>query len=85
MLVIWSDHLLLSGKLYLVFEYVERNLLEALEETGNGMDPELVRSYMYQVTDLPLTFISSKTAFPSSYSKLLSGAIDTASFTAVRF
>ena len=32
-----------------VFEYVEKNLLEALEECGNGLDPELVRTYMYQL------------------------------------
>jgi cyclin-dependent kinase-like len=38
-----------KGKLYLVFEYVEKNLLEALEESGNGLDPELVRTYMYQL------------------------------------
>ena len=27
-----------KGKLYLVFEYVERNLLEVLEEKPNGLD-----------------------------------------------
>jgi cyclin-dependent kinase-like len=27
-----------KGKLYLVFEYVEKNLLEVLEETPNGLD-----------------------------------------------
>ena len=32
-----------KGKLYLVFEYVDRNLLEVLEEFPEGVDPELVR------------------------------------------
>ena len=35
-----------KGKLYLVFEYVERNLLEVLEQRPNGLDPETVRRYL---------------------------------------
>ncbi|XP_022111378.1 cyclin-dependent kinase-like 5 isoform X3 [Acanthaster planci] len=31
------------GKLYLVFEYVERNMLELLEEMPNGVPPQKVR------------------------------------------
>jgi hypothetical protein len=27
-----------KGKLYLVFEYIEKNLLEVLEENSNGID-----------------------------------------------
>jgi cyclin-dependent kinase-like len=38
-----------KGKLYLVFEYVERNLLEVLEEKPSGLDPEDVRNYIYQL------------------------------------
>jgi cyclin-dependent kinase-like len=38
-----------KGKLYLVFEYVERNLLEVLEEKPSGLDPEDVRRYIYQL------------------------------------
>jgi len=38
-----------KGKLYLVFEYVERNLLEILEETQTGVEPERVRSYIFQL------------------------------------
>jgi serine/threonine protein kinase len=38
-----------KGKLYLVFEYVEKNLLEILEQSSNGLSPELVRKYIYQV------------------------------------
>lgn len=38
-----------KGKLYLVFEYVEKNLLEVLEQTPTGLDPEDVRNYIYQL------------------------------------
>lgn len=38
-----------KGKLYLVFEYVEKNLLEVLEERPQGLDPELVRSFVFQL------------------------------------
>ena len=38
-----------KGKLYLVFEYVDKNLLEVLEERENGLNPDLVRRYMYQL------------------------------------
>lgn len=38
-----------KGKLFLVFEYVEKNLLEILEEKPNGLDPEIVRKYVYQL------------------------------------
>uniref|UniRef100_A0A8B9H1K4 Cyclin dependent kinase like 5 n=1 Tax=Astyanax mexicanus TaxID=7994 RepID=A0A8B9H1K4_ASTMX len=37
------------GKLYLVFEYVEKNMLELLEEMPNGATPEKVRNYIYQL------------------------------------
>ena len=38
-----------KGKLYLVFEYVPRNLLEVLEERPGGLDPDLVRRYTWQL------------------------------------
>lgn len=38
-----------KGKLYLVFEYVEKNLLEVLEEQPAGLSSELVRKYIYQL------------------------------------
>lgn len=38
-----------KGKLYLVFEYVEKNLLEVLEEQPQGLEPDLVRIYIYQL------------------------------------
>lgn len=36
-------------KLYLVFEYVEKNLLEVLESQPNGLDPDLVKCFIYQL------------------------------------
>ena len=38
-----------KNRLYLVFEYLEKNLLEILEERPNGLDPEAVRKYIYQM------------------------------------
>jgi cyclin-dependent kinase-like len=38
-----------KGKLYLVFEYVEKNLLEILEQQPAGLPGELVRKYIYQL------------------------------------
>lgn len=38
-----------KGKLYLVFEYVERNMLEVLEEHPDGLDRESVRRYIFQL------------------------------------
>lgn len=37
------------GKLYLVFEYVERNLLEILEANPQGISVEKVRTYTFQL------------------------------------
>jgi hypothetical protein len=33
-----------KGRLYLVFEYVQQNLLEVLEENSAGLAPDLVRT-----------------------------------------
>lgn len=38
-----------KGIVYLVFEYVQNNLLEVLEKTPDGLDPELIRLLMYQL------------------------------------
>ncbi|CAB1314425.1 unnamed protein product, partial [Coregonus sp. 'balchen'] len=37
------------GKLYLVFEYVEKNMLELLEELPNGAPSDKVRNYIHQL------------------------------------
>ena len=36
-----------KGRLYLVFEYIEKNLLEVLEENTVGIDPKRLRYYIY--------------------------------------
>ena len=38
-----------KGRLYLVFEYIEKNLLEVLEENTVGIDPKRLRYYVYQM------------------------------------
>ena len=38
-----------KGILYLVFEYVEKSLLEVLEDKTNGIEAEAVRRYIYQL------------------------------------
>lgn len=38
-----------KGRIYLVFEYVERNLLEVLEEKPDGLDMEYIRRIIYQL------------------------------------
>lgn len=38
-----------KGNLFLVFEYVERNLLELLEESPSGLSPQLIKNLTYQL------------------------------------
>jgi cyclin-dependent kinase-like len=38
-----------KGRLFLVFEYCDNNLLEILEERANGITPEDVKSYIFQL------------------------------------
>lgn len=38
-----------KGKLYMVFEFLERNLLEVLDDTPQGLHPSAVKSYIYQL------------------------------------
>jgi len=38
-----------KGRLYLVFEYVEKNLLEVLEDNAVGIDPKRLRYFIYQI------------------------------------
>lgn len=38
-----------NGKLYLVFEYVERTILEELERHPQGINPNDVKKYFYQL------------------------------------
>ncbi|ETW00409.1 CMGC/CDKL protein kinase, variant 2 [Aphanomyces invadans] len=38
-----------KGKLYLVFEYVEKTILEEIEKNPEGLDPAVIRSLMWQL------------------------------------
>lgn len=38
-----------NRKIYLVFEYIDQNLLEEIEKTKNGLGEEKTREIMYQV------------------------------------
>lgn len=38
-----------KGRIYLVFEYVERNLLEVLEEKPTGLDPDFICKIIYDL------------------------------------
>ena len=38
-----------KGNLFLVFEFVDKNLLELLQEHPNGLDPNLIRHLIYQL------------------------------------
>ena len=38
-----------KGNLFLVFEYCEKNLLEVLEESPDGLAPKLIKSFIYQM------------------------------------
>jgi len=48
-IVMLKDAFRRKGKLYLVFEYMEKNLLQVLEANTNGLHQELVRVYIYQL------------------------------------
>ena len=37
------------NRLYLVFEYLQKNLLEILEENPNGLPLDQVKNYIYQL------------------------------------
>ena len=38
-----------KGNLFLVFEFVDKNLLELLQEHPNGLEPNLIRHLIYQL------------------------------------
>lgn len=38
-----------KGNLFLVFEYVEKNLLEVLQDHPKGLEPKLIRNLMFQL------------------------------------
>ena len=47
--VFFQDAFKRKGNLFLVFEYVERNLLELLQESPDGLKPPLIKNLIYQL------------------------------------
>ena len=48
-IVEFQESFIHKGNLFLVFEYVEKNLLEVLEEMPDGLPPKLIKSFTYQI------------------------------------
>ena len=48
-IVEFQDAFRRKGNLFLVFEFVDKNLLELLQEHPNGLDPNLIRHLIYQL------------------------------------
>ena len=48
-IVQFQDAFKRKGNLFLVFEFVEKNLLELIEEHPKGLDPNLIRNIIYQL------------------------------------
>ena len=48
-IVDFQDAFKRKGNLFLVFEFVEKNLLEVLEEHPKGLDPNLIKNIIYQL------------------------------------
>ena len=46
-----------KGRLYLVFEYVEKNLLEILEENSNGIDVTIIHFILVSLNDFDTSSI----------------------------
>ena len=38
-----------KGNLFLVFEYIEKNLLEVLQDSPEGLDPKIIKTLIYQL------------------------------------
>ena len=45
----FQEAFIYKGNLFLVFEYVEKNLLEVLEKSPDGLNPKLIRSFVFQM------------------------------------
>jgi cyclin-dependent kinase-like len=48
-IVEFKEAYLHKKNLFLVFEFVDRNLLEVLEQHPNGLDPELIKYFVFQM------------------------------------
>ena len=45
----FQEAFIYKKNLFLVFEYVEKNLLEVLEKSPDGLNPKLIRSFVFQM------------------------------------
>ena len=45
----FQDAFIYKQNLFIVFEYVEQNLLEVLEKSPDGLNPKLIRSFVFQM------------------------------------
>ena len=48
-IVEFQDAFKRKGNLFLVFEFVDKNLLELIEENPKGLDPNLIKTIIYQL------------------------------------
>lgn len=48
-----------KGKIYLIFEYFERNLLNLIEKYEQGLDPKLINTLIYKIVKC-LQYLHSK-------------------------
>ena len=48
-IVIFKEAFKKKGQLYLVFEFVEKTLLEILEGESTGLSDDLVKKYIFQI------------------------------------
>eukprot|EP00899_Mesostigma_viride_P025298 jgi/Mesvir1/5953/Mv00712-RA.1 len=58
-IVQYKDEFYVGNKIFIVMEFIPRNLLEVLEDSGNAIDHELVKKYIYQLIKA-ITFIHSQ-------------------------
>ena len=48
-IVEFKEGFIIEGNTYLVFEYIEKNLLEIIEENKNGINENLIKNLIYQL------------------------------------
>ena len=48
-IVEFKEGFIIEGNTYLVFEYIEKNLLEIIEENKNGLNENLIKNLIYQL------------------------------------
>ena len=53
------EAILNKGYLYIVTEYADKNLLQIIEENPKGLNPELIRSFIYQLCKA-VSYLNSK-------------------------